>query len=1725
MACKFYIDNIEVSEREFKKSILGDLEAIDLSQVFTNNKKQTNAVQKSSTEEVHGSPQATTPSEGSEYQGVGTSKQGEEITQESDTKKERVGKYEEKAKKLAEKIDTLELPDWLTISDKNVSKSGLGQEELKSALKTAVIEVGKLLDKGVDFKEAIKREAKNLADLLGQKSEEGVDRITKGLEDYYNKNVESPIDKIGVTNAFTERYRQEKGLEPILAGARATNQQVWDNVLEKYTDDQAKDIVAGIAAVDKPEITVEKQAIILRDRIRLTKEYNDNARALAEALDKGDTEAYQRLFQEKARLEAERDINDTANAKFGSEWGGIGNFRQELSSLDYSLENVMAKAKANEKDGKIPHEVKKKFEALVAQHEKLQKEYEDWKVKSKEELANQRKAHEEELIKAAKKNVRATRKVERKALADATIDDVAKAFKKFMKIGEMNLGDNAQIYKNGIPSEKIVDLMAQAVKKLAHGGIEIAEAIKQVREHISKSFDLKDIKDEDIISKYESDYKNAPPPESDEDTFGGLINALIEKASGEDGLDGKGVTRILQKLLRASVENGADNIDDVMNEIYPLVKDRLDVTREDLRDAITEYGKYKRISQEPLDVKIRGIKSLGKLIGALDDIMKKMQLPKRSGVERDKPNVEYRTKRREILQKIKELGLEPNLTADEVEAQYKSSVEAYHTTLNNEIEYIQSQIDKGERAAKAKGKEYNDEESVRLRTLLKQKRAELAEKLPKPELTAEQKLATAKKAVTRRINELQEEIDTRVQNPQGDKVIADAELKALREEMERVKAIHDSIFKEPVIPKTEGEKRIESLRKQIDKVLFGDNETTPKEVISNEDKATIKQLQAELLKAKQEKGLAKTDAEKEQDAETRRLNDLYEKLDDLINNRVKESKPKKEDSQQIADVKKQIKAIRDARKVRATEGEKKIKQLEKQLNDLLNKKPKKEGEQPTYTTEEATKITQLQDKIKAIQDANKELNKEGNTLKAIDKAIKETNRRIAENDLVKEKNEGVDTPETRARRYILEQSRKQLQQLRDEAGITAERQAEQIVKSLEKNIIDLEADITLLLNGKDLEPSPKKQKVINDKIKALREYQDELKEKRESLLPDEVKQEAKYRTWLKQKNTQLEKLQEKAQQIKDGTYITPTKNPFSLTPLTKEGMEIMKKIKGEQFKIESLMKEREYANRTTFQKNLDFLPIVKRAVIFIGNKIYLKLGAAAVAQSGIFTPLRKIIQYPLSQLFPTIAEKAPSEGFVGWKRGADKLKNSLAKNYSTLWKKESYTQALQALKTGHMDIDVISKGGEKPKDALQGWTKYVIQSHAMIKALPKQAEYWSSHEAASEWAIANGMDLNDPNTQAFIHEIAYQSAVENIFMNRNTLTQTYKTQLAALKNQGDDITATGRAKRKLCRAIAAALEVDIPVVGVPTNIVNQVINYSPLGLINIARVAKGRANWSKLTNMDANLLMRRMGQQGMGILGTAIVLAFYKSLGGFWHRGKEEKDGEPAEGEIQIGDQSISKTLLHHPAFTYAMFMADWMNQNTNTDNEGNPITVRQKINNGLKSAGSLASEVPLLEAPSRIGESFKSTRSLERASAEFVKGFSNPTLFREMSRYMDTDSSGKLTKRMPQNFFEDMMVDNPFMRKYVASEAELRQKEREAKLNKEDNEEVVVHKAIKRSEKNIKAYQSEIEQMEDRIKKGTHYIDKDGNEFSTPEEIRSNIKATEDFIKMEQDNINYYKK
>lgn len=301
-----------------------------------------------------------------------------------------------------------------------------------------------------------------------------------------------------------------------------------------------------------------------------------------------------------------------------------------------------------------------------------------------------------------------------------------------------------------------------------------------------------------------------------------LSKAMRDEETPEPSVSEDGKVQIPNALIKDLVASGLSDINSLTDEIHSmLVKQNPDVTKREVRDAITKYGKTSTMSQQDIDVKIRGLKRIGRMLSQLEDALSGKR-PERSGLQRDKPTDEERRLRQQVDEAMKELPP----TKEEEDRVLKTALDRVKSRLTNQIADLEHQIETGEKAEKKKGIEY-DEEAKKLAA----KRDELRNILnaTKEGQSDEQRIKNAIKATERSLEEYQRRIRENDLAKTAKKPLSSAELdevrskrQAAKEELERLRKESGMVDKERIeIRKKAVRRAMDDYQRRIREKDFG----------------------------------------------------------------------------------------------------------------------------------------------------------------------------------------------------------------------------------------------------------------------------------------------------------------------------------------------------------------------------------------------------------------------------------------------------------------------------------------------------------------------------------------------------------------------------------------------------------------------------------------------------------------------------------------------------------------------------------------------------------------------------------------------------------------------------------------------------------------------------------------------------------------------------------------
>lgn len=621
--------------------------------------------------------------------------------------------------RIAQKVKDL-LPG---IKDPNLKKQGLSQDDLIDLVASAV---KALVSKGIDINDAIQQ-------------------VVASIKERFNVDVDQDLvkAKLNITN-IPQDFERQQGRKSVLNRMASGNSAIIKKAIAKYSLDyeienqkEAKEKADAFVdeigydnalnAVRKGLVDGAQGAFIYARAIEiLEKEINtlkdeDRLDAIAD---------YQELL---GQISDELDNRSRSNGRFIAALAEIYN----SSGGRYNLTKMVNDYKA-QNNGVISKEV---LEKLKNVEEKLKEsEAKLAELEAKKRIEEENEAFNNILESVARKkaintNAKITDKQKAKAFAD-----------KLRSFKISNLGGTNVATPFSIAYDFAIETAAQALEL---SGI-VSDAIKAGVESIRNANLSKDEQQQALSDLF--------------DLFDDSDVTENTSQKGMMSVNEEGVLRIPHSLIREKVENGVDNIEDLVSELMADVQEffpDLDFTERQVRDAVTGYGKISNPTPDDIESQISILKSIGRIASGIEDA-NKGQRPLRSGQQRRQPTIDGKLeiKQRTEMKKLKALLRDLPLADADITKAYKTALDAIKKRLSNEIEELDEQIAKGEKRKGQKTVIEYDQEAKDLKAIRDSKKAELDELVGKPELTEQQKIDRAEKLLQKRLDDLQQKIDS-----------------------------------------------------------------------------------------------------------------------------------------------------------------------------------------------------------------------------------------------------------------------------------------------------------------------------------------------------------------------------------------------------------------------------------------------------------------------------------------------------------------------------------------------------------------------------------------------------------------------------------------------------------------------------------------------------------------------------------------------------------------------------------------------------------------------------------------------------------------------------------------------------------------------------------------------------------------------------------------------------
>jgi hypothetical protein len=456
-----------------------------------------------------------------------------------------------------------------------------------------------------------------------------------------------------IKNETTEAERAERGLPEVEVEAR----QVPAFEAGKKAVDEGRIDPRALAkelANDPRPHTDEEAAALLYDRMRLQNEHAVAMNTIEAARAAGDEAAEVRGKEHLRRVEDAINNNDEAARRSGTETGRALNARRMMIKQDYSLANVLQRARAASPNGEVTPEVRNTLEALTKQLDEANKRLDDYEESKKQTAAEQTV---EKIKRQARASTRTATKVDLKTEYDSLLKD-------------LNAELLGNLSANPMLNPKLYELFGKlAVNRIHSGLLTIEQIVDDLHQQLQeRGISKREIRD--YISQYgkkiELSKDQVKVQLREARAQGRLLSALEDAEAGErpekSGLQ-RGPESQRVKELRQQVSD-AMRAAGLKETPEQTPESRLNAYKKTLETKIKtlqkqlDTGDYTQPTrrQTVLDAQAEGLKAQAeKLKSQVDDAIYKQKLEARTPLEKGAA-VFQKWRRAVLLSSVNTLG-------------------------------------------------------------------------------------------------------------------------------------------------------------------------------------------------------------------------------------------------------------------------------------------------------------------------------------------------------------------------------------------------------------------------------------------------------------------------------------------------------------------------------------------------------------------------------------------------------------------------------------------------------------------------------------------------------------------------------------------------------------------------------------------------------------------------------------------------------------------------------------------------------------------------------------------------------------------------------------------------------------------------------------------------------------------------------------------------------------
>lgn len=172
--------------------------------------------------------------------------------------------------------------------------------------------------------------------------------------------------------------------------------------------------------------------------------------------------------------------------------------------------------------------------------------------------------------------------------------------------------------------------------------------------------------------------------------------------------------KVLTKMTKNRIQAGLNSIEGIVDELYQVVRNYApDITKREIRDAISGYGKTMQMKQDDLSKDLREWKRQAKLISALEDAQAGVK-PLNSGLQREPVSETVKDLQRQVREELKKQGFSISGNGSE-----EAALKAYKTRIQNRIKDLEIRLKTGDFSKPPKRTVIPDAEAMQLNAEVK----------------------------------------------------------------------------------------------------------------------------------------------------------------------------------------------------------------------------------------------------------------------------------------------------------------------------------------------------------------------------------------------------------------------------------------------------------------------------------------------------------------------------------------------------------------------------------------------------------------------------------------------------------------------------------------------------------------------------------------------------------------------------------------------------------------------------------------------------------------------------------------------------------------------------------------------------------------------------------------------------------------------------------------------